>query len=66
MKTFQTTRWTLVCSAKGVEDTVRASALEDLGTQEFFYRLLSKDYLQAEDREKGKFRTYLLVAMEIS
>jgi RNA polymerase sigma-70 factor (ECF subfamily) len=85
---FETTRWTLICSAQGVEDTVRASALEDLCrlywyplyayvrrrgnaaekakdlTQEFFYRLLSKDYLKAADREKGKFRTFLLVAMK--
>lgn len=85
---FETTRWTMVCSAQGVEETLRASALEDLCrlywyplyayvrrrghtaekakdlTQEFFYRLLSKDYLKAADREKGKFRTFLLVAMK--
>jgi RNA polymerase sigma-70 factor (ECF subfamily) len=88
MNKFLTTRWTLVCSARGVEETARASALEDLCrmywyplyayvrrrghsaeeakdlTQEFFYRLLAKDYLQAADREKGKFRTFLLVAMQ--
>jgi RNA polymerase sigma-70 factor (ECF subfamily) len=88
MKTFLTTRWTLVISAQGVEDTARAAALEELCrmywyplyayvrrrghsaeeakdlTQEFFYRLLSKDYLQAADRDKGKFRTFLLVAMK--
>jgi RNA polymerase sigma-70 factor (ECF subfamily) len=29
-------------------------------TQEFFTRLLEKDYLGAADREKGKFRSYLL------
>ena len=33
-------------------------------TQAFFARLLEKDYLQAADREKGKFRTFLLTAMQ--
>jgi RNA polymerase sigma-70 factor (ECF subfamily) len=33
-------------------------------TQEFFARLLDKDYLQAAAREKGKFRTFLLVALK--
>lgn len=33
-------------------------------TQGFFARLLQKDYLQAADREKGKFRTFLLVALK--
>ncbi len=36
---------------------------EDL-TQEFFARLLRKDYLQAADRAKGRFRTFLLVALK--
>lgn len=36
---------------------------EDL-TQEFFYRLLSKDYLRSADPAKGRFRTFLLVAMK--
>jgi RNA polymerase sigma-70 factor (ECF subfamily) len=36
---------------------------EDL-TQEFFARLLQKDYLQAADRAKGRFRTFLLVALD--
>ena len=35
---------------------------EDL-TQEFFARLLAKEYLQAADREKGRFRTFLRVAL---
>lgn len=35
---------------------------EDL-TQEFFARLLEKDYLKVVEREKGKFRTFLLVAI---
>jgi hypothetical protein len=34
---------------------------EDL-TQEFFARLLQKDYLQSVAQEKGKFRTFLLLA----
>src|SRR4051812_18368423 len=36
---------------------------EDL-TQSFFARLLEKDYLQAAAREKGRFRTFLLVALK--
>ncbi len=33
-------------------------------TQEFFARLLTKEWLQAADRERGRFRTFLLVAMK--
>jgi RNA polymerase sigma factor (sigma-70 family) len=33
-------------------------------TQGFFARLLQKDYLKAAAREKGKFRTFLLVALK--
>ena len=33
-------------------------------TQSFFARLLEKDYLQSAVREKGKFRTFLLVALK--
>ena len=33
-------------------------------TQEFFARLLAKDDLRAVDRGKGKFRSFLLAAME--
>jgi len=33
-------------------------------TQEFFARLLEKDWLSAADREKGRFRTFLLVALK--
>jgi DNA-directed RNA polymerase specialized sigma24 family protein len=33
-------------------------------TQEFFARLLAKDYLRTVDRAKGKFRSFLLAAME--
>jgi RNA polymerase sigma-70 factor (ECF subfamily) len=36
---------------------------EDL-TQEFFSRLLAKDFLQSVDRSKGKFRSFLLAALE--
>jgi RNA polymerase sigma-70 factor (ECF subfamily) len=36
---------------------------EDL-TQGFFARLLEKDYLKAAAREKGRFRTFLLVALK--
>jgi len=31
-------------------------------TQSFFARLLEKDYLRSAEREKGRFRTFLLVA----
>ena len=33
-------------------------------TQEFFARLLQKDYLQAAARERGRFRTFLIVALK--
>jgi len=33
-------------------------------TQDFFARLLAKDYLRAVDRSKGKFRSFLLAALE--
>ena len=33
-------------------------------TQEFFARLLGKEWLHAADRDKGRFRTFLLVAMK--
>jgi RNA polymerase sigma factor (sigma-70 family) len=33
-------------------------------TQEFFSRLLEKNYLRTIDRQKGKFRSFLLAAME--
>ncbi len=36
---------------------------EDL-TQEFFARLLAKEYLRAADREKGRFRTFLRVCLK--
>jgi RNA polymerase sigma-70 factor (ECF subfamily) len=32
-------------------------------TQEFFARLLAKNWLQSADREKGKFRSFLLASM---
>ena len=40
----------------------RAEA-EDL-TQEFFARLLAKEWLASADREKGRFRTFLVVALK--
>ncbi len=33
-------------------------------TQEFFARMLEKEYLKSAAREKGKFRTFLLVAFK--
>ncbi len=33
-------------------------------TQEFFARLLEKDYLRLVEREKGRFRTFLIVALK--
>jgi RNA polymerase sigma-70 factor (ECF subfamily) len=33
-------------------------------TQEFFARLLQKEYLKAAAREKGRFRTFLIVALK--
>src|SRR5688500_15102974 len=33
-------------------------------TQEFFHRLISKEFLRNVDREKGRFRTFLLTALQ--
>jgi DNA-directed RNA polymerase specialized sigma24 family protein len=41
--------------------TLSVAEAEDL-TQGFFTRLLEKDYLKDVDREKGRFRSFLLVA----
>ena len=41
----------------------REHEAQDL-TQEFFARLLEKEYLRAVDRGKGKFRSFLLAALE--
>jgi RNA polymerase sigma-70 factor (ECF subfamily) len=40
-----------------------AADAEDLA-QEFFYRLISKEFLRSVDREKGRFRTFLLTAVQ--
>src|SRR6516225_8614717 len=40
-----------------------AEDAQDL-TQEFFARLLEKDYLQAADPQRGKFRSFLLTAFQ--
>jgi RNA polymerase sigma-70 factor (ECF subfamily) len=40
-----------------------AEDAQDL-TQEFFARLLEKDYLQAADPQRGKFRSFLLTAFK--
>lgn len=44
-------------SGRGPDDA------QDL-TQEFFARLLEKGWLDAADRERGKFRTFLMMAMK--
>src|SRR6516165_8169752 len=41
----------------------RVEDAQDL-TQEFFARLLEKDYLQAADPRRGKFRSFLLTAFQ--
>lgn len=43
-----------------VEDVHQAQDL----TQEFFARLLEQDFLQAADRERGRFRAFLLTAFK--
>lgn len=40
-----------------------AHAAEDL-TQEFFARLLARNYLQSAERSKGKFRSFLLACLK--
>jgi RNA polymerase sigma factor (sigma-70 family) len=42
---------------------IDAHDAQDL-TQEFFYRLLDRNYLSAVDYRKGKFRSFLLAALE--
>jgi RNA polymerase sigma-70 factor (ECF subfamily) len=41
----------------------QAGEAQDL-TQEFFTRLLEKNYLRAADRERGRFRSFLLTAFK--
>jgi len=41
----------------------RREEAEDLG-QEFFRAFIEKDYLRTVDRDKGRFRNFLLVAMK--
>jgi RNA polymerase sigma-70 factor (ECF subfamily) len=41
----------------------RPDDAQDL-TQEFFAQLISKEHLRSADREKGKFRTFLLAVLE--
>src|SRR6266446_3110743 len=85
---FQTTHWSVVLLAGGVDSSEATAALgklcqaywyplytfirrsghgpeesKDL-TQEFFARLLEKNYLQGIEPEKGKFRSFLLVALK--
>jgi DNA-directed RNA polymerase specialized sigma24 family protein len=43
-------------------DGYSAPDAQDL-TQEFFARLLQKDYLAQVERQKGKFRSFLLAAL---
>ena len=40
-----------------------ADEAEDL-TQEFFFQLIEKQHLRQADRERGKFRTFLLAALD--
>jgi DNA-directed RNA polymerase specialized sigma24 family protein len=40
-----------------------AEEAKDL-TQEFFYRLIEKEFLRIADRERGRFRTFLLACVE--
>lgn len=84
---FRTTRWSMVLSARGRDDSGAERSLEELCrqywpplyvfvrqrghgihdaqdlTQAFFARLLEKEWLVAADREKGRFRSFLLMAM---
>src|SRR5262245_43544087 len=41
----------------------QAQDAQDL-TQEFFARLLDKDYLRQADRQRGRFRSFLLTAFK--
>jgi DNA-directed RNA polymerase specialized sigma24 family protein len=87
-RTFVTTHWSVVLTAKQNPSAEADAALERLCrtywwplyafvrrrgyeahdaqdlTQEFFARLLAKDFLRAVDRSKGKFRSFLLASLE--
>lgn len=84
---FETTRWTMVLTARDSESGESDRAMEELCrtywealylyvrrsgyspedasdlTQAFFARLLDKRYINDVDREKGKFRSFLLKAL---
>ena len=87
-RTFVTTRWTVVLSARDNDSTTKAEALaklcetywyplyayvrrrgyappaaQDL-TQEFFAQLLEKDFLRAVDPTRGRFRSFLVMAID--
>lgn len=84
---FQTTRWSLVSTARGTGESSRealgalceaywdplyayvrrrgypSSRAEDL-TQGFFAALLERQALDAADRRRGRFRTFLLTSLQ--
>jgi hypothetical protein len=61
--------WSFCAGRTGIHFTL-LSGVEDMNqrtpktTQAFFSRLLSKEYLRAIDPRKGKFRSFLLAALE--
>src|SRR5215510_11885485 len=59
---FATTHWSVVLAASDT-NSPNANDAQDL-TQEFFARLLARDYLSVADRNKGKFRSFLLGSLE--
>lgn len=85
---FTQTRWSIIVSATGGEESSARAALEQLCaaywyplyafvrrqgksahdaqdlTQGFFARLLEKNDLAAVDRSKGRFRSFLLTALQ--
>lgn len=87
-KRFETTRWSMIITAKGGRSPKSRQALEQLCqiywfpvysyicrrgnrieqaqdlTQEFFTRLLEKQFLRKAEQERGRFRSFLLRSVE--
>ena len=67
---FVTTHWSVILLAGGADSAQADTALEhfcrayqDL-TQDFFARFLERKHRRLADRERGRFRTFLLSSLK--